>query len=298
MRARPPVLALAAAAAGLFSGVARADSLLLDEQGLFGRVRVEEHDGLRTLSLGDPPTPQSAGRPDDPSWLEYEYTRIAMAALLLGPEPARVLVVGLGGGSMPRFLRWLLPRATIDAVELDPAVARAAKSHFGLVEDRLLRVHVDDGRALLERSRARWDLILLDAYAPDYIPPALATLEFFRLARSHLTPAGVVVANVWGPPNPRFGDVRRTLVEAFGTVLELEGRVDANHLFFAPRAPRPFERATLEARASGRIGAHPLPFDLAELLRGTWRGPVPADAPGELLHDAPAQAPRRPVAGP
>jgi spermidine synthase len=283
LRAR--TLALAVAAATPIA--AQGETLLFDEEGRFGRVRVTEEGGLATLSIGDPPTPQSAGRREDPSWLEYEYARLAMTAALFVPAPRRALVVGLGGGSIQRFVRWMWPECVVDSVEIDAAVVRAARAHFGVDGDPRHRIHVDDGRAFVERAKdRRWDVVVLDAYAPDYIPPALGTLEFFRLVRERLAPGGVVVANVWGPPNPIFEPFRRTLRAAFSSVAEFAGRVDRNHMLVGVRSGEAPGKDELVARAARARGAHPWPFDLAALTREAFAGYLePAGEEEPILRD-------------
>jgi spermidine synthase len=61
-----------------------------------------------------------------------------------------------------------------------------------------MRVYVDDGRDFIEASRGGYDVIILDSFDTDAIPRHLATLEFLRGVQNALTPAGIVVANVWG----------------------------------------------------------------------------------------------------
>lgn len=260
--------------------------VLLDMEGRFGRILVDEVGGLRTLSLGDPPTPQSAMKVGDPSHLEFEYTRLAMAGLLYVPEPRKVLVIGLGGGSMPRFLRWLYPQADIESVEIDPDVVQAARDFFGVKDDAHTKVHLADGRAFVEHAKGTWDLVFLDAYAPDYIPPMLATAEFFEAVRQHLAPGGALVSNVWGPPSPRFGSIRRTHVEVFATVVELAGQVDQNHLFVALPREAPCDKDVLVVRAALPFGAHAMPFDFADVVRRTLVGKVSRTTPGTVLRDA------------
>lgn len=280
LKARTLALAVATTA----PAVALGEEVVFDEEGRFGRVRVTEAEGIKTLSIGDPPTPQSAIRPGDPSWLEFEYTRLAMTGLLFAPAPKRVLVVGLGGASIQRFLRWMWPDCVVDSVEIDEAVVRAAKAHFEVGDDSRHQIHRDDGRAFIEKAKGRrWDLIVLDAYAPDYIPPALGTIEFFRLVRERLSPGGVVVANVWGPPNPIFEPFRKTLRVAFSSVAEFVGRIDQNHLLVGLRSGEAPERQSFTVRAGRLRGAQPWPFDLGTLATETFAGYLEATAEGERL---------------
>jgi len=68
--------------------------------------------------------------------------------------------------------------------------------YFGLADNPELTVVAADARPFLQASRARYDLILIDAYRQPYVPFYLATREFFRLARQRLRPGGIVALNV------------------------------------------------------------------------------------------------------
>ena len=69
---------------------------------------------------------------------------------------------------------------------------------FELPRDQRLRVASEDGRRWLARNDGRWDVIVIDAFYADSIPFHLATVEFLELARSRLSPGGVIVTNVIG----------------------------------------------------------------------------------------------------
>ena len=104
-------------------------------------------------------------------------------ALALVAQPQRVLVVGLGGGSLPSLLRKHFPRLVIDVVDIDPVVVEVAKKFFGFREDAAMRVVVDDGRHYLQQYRDRYDIIFLDAFGDESTPYDLTTLEFLQSMR-------------------------------------------------------------------------------------------------------------------
>ena len=89
-----------------------------------------------------------------------------------------------------------MPDATVDAVEIDPVVVAAARAHFGLRDDARYRVHVADAADWVARDRGRYDFVLLDAYAGEGIPAALASEAFFRAVARRLAPGGVVAINI------------------------------------------------------------------------------------------------------
>lgn len=158
-----------------------------------------------------------------PTALLSPYTRYMTLGLLYVQEPQRALFVGLGGGSLPKWLLEQVPQVQVDVVELDPAVVEVARRLFGVPDDPRLRIQVGDGRRFLAlSSEPTYDLIFLDAYNSDSIPFHLLTREYFESVRTSLKPGGVVVSNVigavTGPRSQFFGAVHRTIAEVFPSV--------------------------------------------------------------------------------
>lgn len=137
---------------------------------------------------------------DDPDRLVFDYTRMSFAGLLLEPEPERILIIGLGGGSIPLTFSDLLPNTRIDVVEIDEAVVNVAKEFFFFRETENMKVTVDDGRPFIKRAAIRnetYDYIVLDAFSGDYIPEHMLTREFLEEVKHILSPNGVLVANTF-----------------------------------------------------------------------------------------------------
>ena len=135
-----------------------------------------------------------------PDRLVFEYTQMMLGALYLKSAPRSILVVGLGGGTLPRTLEKLLPDADIDVVEIDPAVVGVAQRYFGFRPDAHVHLTVQDGRAYVRqtlRGSKRYELIMLDAYEHQYIPEHMLTREFLSEVRSLLQPGGIVAANTF-----------------------------------------------------------------------------------------------------
>jgi spermidine synthase len=222
--------------------------------------------------------------PDRPGHLEIAYTRVGMIGPALAPR-GRILFVGLGGGSMPRFTRRVLPDARVDAVEIDPLVVDAARRFFGVAPDSMFRVHTGDGRAFIEAAPpASWDVVVLDAYADDAIPRALATVEFLRAVAASLAPGGVVAANLWSE-NPLYDAMLATYVAAFHQVrlVRVPGR--PQRIVLAADASRALDRDALVAAARALAARAPLGFDLPGLVAAGYEGAPPAGA-APVLSDA------------
>jgi len=121
----------------------------------------------------------------------------------------KILVIGLGGACLQRYMRELMPGVTVETAELDPAVVDVAKKYFGLVTDDKQKVNVGDGRKFLEGSKDKYDLIILDAFSATSIPYLLATREFLQTCKAHLNEGGAVAANLW-VTLPEYQDMLKT----------------------------------------------------------------------------------------
>lgn len=247
------------------------------------RIRVlERPDGVRELFMGTSRGRQTAMDPEHPERLALPYTRVAMAALALAEPGARILFVGLGGGAMPRYVRWLLPGARIQAVELDPRVVEVARDWFGFRTDSLTAVHVGDGRAFIEAAPpGSFDLVVLDAFDGGVVPRALATQEFLRAVLAALAPGGVVVGNLH-TTDPAYRAMVATYRAVFPGVALLGVPWRRQVIVLAGDAAA-LERDSLLARVRAlEAGADP-GFDLAGLVARnyepapSWRAPVLRD---------------------
>ena len=186
-----------------------------------------------------------------PREMVFAYTRMMMAALLLNPSPRRILVVGLGGGTLPTALEEIYPETTVDGVEIDPAVVSVAERYFGFVATDRLRVHVGDARAFVKRAARNgdtYDLVMLDAFNSDYIPEHLMTREFLLEASSLLTEDGALAANTFA--SSRLYDHESvTYSDVFGPFFNLRLPESSNRVILAAKQPLP-DMLTLQRRAA------------------------------------------------
>ncbi len=186
-----------------------------------------------------------------PDKLLFEFTQLSFVSLaFLGSDPKDVLFVGLGAGAMPKYFAARYPKANIDNVEIDPEMLAVAQRYFNFKETEKMKVHIDDGRLFVKRTKKRYDWIVLDAYHNDYIPFHLTTLEFLKEVRSRLKEDGVVVANITSPFRNRFFDsMVMTYTKAFPHLSVFKGRKSGNFIFVATAGMKPHERESIMARA-------------------------------------------------
>lgn len=179
-----------------------------------GTVDVSERDGVRLLHLGSD-TVQSAMRLAVPNKLELAYTRAMMAFLLFRPEPANILMIGLGGGSLAKFVYHYLPGTRCTAVEINPRVVAVARSHFGLpTPDRRFLVEVGDGAEYVRAHPSCADVLMVDGFDAHSQVEDLASQEFYDDCAAALTDNGVLVANLWGSDR-RFDAYRQRVETSF-----------------------------------------------------------------------------------
>lgn len=184
-------------------------------QTLYHQLYVVDEGGVRYLKFNQ--SFQGGMRLDDPYASAFPYADYFHLALAFQPNLRDVLVIGLGGGLVPKRFHRDYPEVRIDAVEIDPAVVEVARRFFGVPEDDRLRLHCMDGRRFVQQSREQYDLIILDAYYADSIPFHLTTVEFFRELRPRLRDNGVVAFNIIGAVEGRPSKLFRSLYRTFQT---------------------------------------------------------------------------------
>jgi spermidine synthase len=265
----PRAIGLALLLAALWPLQSGAEQILQRQKSLYRDILVTQQGTERCMTFSvrsRGSNRQSCIRTDRPDELVLDYTRLMMAGLIVQPAPRRILVVGLGGGILPRTLAKLLPEATIDSVEIDEAVVAVARKWFLYAPGERSTVAVQDGRVYVKRAlRAgtKYDLVFLDAYDHEYIPEHMLTREFLQEVRGLLAPGGAVVANTFS--SSRLYDAESaTYAAVFGPFQQLR---TGNRVILAGTLPG---EATRRARADRWSAAfRPLGVD-AEWLMERW----------------------------
>jgi spermidine synthase len=245
-------LALAAIVALLASSV---DARTIhSETSLYQNILVTEEGSVRCMqfTVRKDQRNQSCIDQRRPKHLVFPYARMMMASLLLNPMPTNVLVVGLGGGTLPTALSELYPNASIDVVEIDPAVVVVAKRYFGFKPTDNMRVFEQDARVWAKRAESgskRYDLIMLDAFNGDYIPEHLMTREYLAETRALLTNDGVLASNTFAISR-LYHNESVTYADVFGPFFNLRSDDTANRVIIASRAALPdTEKRVANAKA-------------------------------------------------
>lgn len=145
-------------------------------------------------------TDQSYVDLDDPRRLEFDYVqRIADLLDVVADEgrPLRIVHVGGGGLTLPRYVAATRPRSSQIVLEPDAALTELVRRDLPLPKRSGIRVRAVDGRTGISALGAdKADVIVLDAFVGAQVPPELTTVEFLADVRRVLTPTGTVIANL------------------------------------------------------------------------------------------------------
>ncbi len=234
---------------------------------------LRDEQGERSLQFEDGVV-QSRMLDADPSRLVLEYTRLMMGFLLFQPAPARIVMIGLGGGSLAKYCAATLPDADFTAVEIAPEVI-ALRDAFGIPPDGpRFRVVRDDGADFVRRDDAPVDVLLVDGFGSGGRPERLCTTAFYADCRDRLAVGGVLVVNRYAD-DPIDG-----LREAFAErVVVVRADACGNEVVFASAdALFPPAFRVLVERRRALDGMHHVD------LEATVRKIAEADAPDRRRH--------------
>lgn len=251
-------------------------NILLEKDSLYNHLIVKDEGGKRILYFNN--FPQTTMSLNNPAEGAFEYTEYFQTALAFNPNIQKILVIGLGGGSIPKAFNRYFPHITVHTVEIDPVVVDVAKRYFAITENPRHKIFIEDGRSYLRRTKEKYDAIFLDAYVADYygayIPFHLATQEFFTLVKNHLNPGGIIGYNIIGT---LFGEqkqivraIYKTLSSVFGLTYYFPAESSANVVLFGVNSSDKPTLATIRLTAQElvRIGKITSPNFLDRTYRG------------------------------
>ncbi|MCR9279270.1 MAG: fused MFS/spermidine synthase [Pseudomonadaceae bacterium] len=303
-------LGITLAALMILTSVSRsADAKIVHrERSLYSTVLVNKTDNILCLafSIKRDQRNQSCIDTRAPRDMVFSYTRMMMATLLFNPEPRRVLVIGLGGGTLPSAIAELYPDVIIDAVEIDSAVVEVARNFFNYRPHPGTSVTVADGRLFVKRRaslRARqevqkdpgYDLVLLDAFNGDYIPEHMMTREFLTELRSIMSDDGILAANTFALSD-LYHHESATYASVFGQFHNFRLPETGNRVIITGKddLPNPVALADRAAELDTRLSRYGIFLtDYLELIEGEqdWKtdARVLTDqySPANLLQGAP-----------
>ena len=174
-----------------------------------------------------------------PDELRLQYTRIMMGFLMFKPLPARIGMVGLGGGSLVKFCHRYLAQSSIDVVEINPHVI-ALRDEFMVPRDdaRLTVIEADGAWHLRRVPPGSFDVLMIDGFGSAGLPGPLCSQRFYDACRRALAVDCVLVVNLHnGKPN--FGVQAERIRRTFGDSIEVGEDQIGNCIVFASVAGLP-----------------------------------------------------------
>lgn len=183
-----------------------------------------------------------------PNKLILGYTNTMMGFLLFQPEPKRIAMIGLGGGSLAKYCLQHLPEADFTAVEINPDVI-ALRDKFIIPPDGPnFKVLCEDGAVYVQNRSELVDVLLVDGFDQGGQVKQLCSKTFYSDCYAKLQDGGVMAVNLLHS-DPRFGTYTARIREAFNDqVVFVEAEEFGNNIAFAYKG----ENFPLEASVSER----------------------------------------------
>lgn len=170
--------------------------LLYEGESVYNYLQVRDRDDSRILSTNVLFGVQSIMKKNSElTGMYYDYALAApVMAQVTKDKPLRILILGMGTGTFAKQCQKYFPQAHIEGVEIDQKITDLARQQFKLPSS--IPVTTYDGRAFLQSTGGKYDVIMVDAYQDITIPFYMSSREFFTLVQTHLTDNGVMVVNM------------------------------------------------------------------------------------------------------
>ena len=203
------------------------NDLTYEGESVYNYLQVYEDDKRVTLSTNVLFGVQSVYmKQDGLTGMYYDY---AMAAPLMisnkNVTDLDVLILGMGTGTYAVQCEKYFGGMNIEGVEIDEKITDLSRKYFSLSEN--IPVTTYDGRAFLNASDKKYDVIMVDAYQDITIPFQMSSREFFSLVKEHLTENGVMVVNM-NMKGTKDGNINEYLSDTIGSVFDAEYIVDVS----------------------------------------------------------------------
>lgn len=218
--------------------MSRASGKIIHRDHWNGRlIEIIENGDNRSLYFGGNVL-QSTMSISNPHRLALSYTRYMMATLMFMNPPHRVLVVGVGAGSLIRFIHHHFQSCIVDGVDYSSHILKLARGYFNLPDSGVIKLHCSDGHDFLAGRKDRaYDLILVDAFDQEGMAPSVYCADFFGHCRNHLQDNGIVSLNLWSGDGNRMSKIRSELERHFNSCFSLPVPDRGNVICLAGKEP-------------------------------------------------------------
>ncbi|MCF6223824.1 MAG: fused MFS/spermidine synthase [Flavobacteriaceae bacterium] len=144
---------------------------------------------------------------EDPNKSYWDYVDIVTKNILSYRQGNNALLLGLGGGTLYKQLRF--NQLQVEVVELDKRIAWIAKQYFYIDKD--VEVVIDDARHFINTTTKKYDVVIYDLYHSETPPIHLLTKEAFQEISNRLTKEGILTINFYGFISGSKGKAARSI---------------------------------------------------------------------------------------
>lgn len=196
------------------------NNLLYEGESIYNYLQVKERDNSVILSTNVLFGVQSIMKKDNSlTGMYYDY---ALAGPVMSgittKENAKILVLGMGTGTYAKQCQKYFTNASIEGVEIDQKITDLAGKYFQLPDT--IKVTTYDGRAYLNATDQKYDVIMVDAYQDITIPFQMSSVEFFTMVKEHLTKDGIMVVNM-NMRTEKKGNINQYLSDTIANVFDV-----------------------------------------------------------------------------
>ena len=257
-------------------------NLVLDKDTLYNRVWIYESKDSDTdrpiLSLmTDVKGRQSSMFLDKDDNLAIEYSKYFRLFKYFNPTSKRILMIGGGAYSYPKDFLKNNPDLQIDVVELDPEITLLAKKYFNLKDNPRLTIYHQDGRVFLNRTKERYDVVMVDAYQSSLASPyQLTTKEAAEEIYKLLVNNGVIIMNIISSIDGEYGKFLRAEYATYKSVFPQV------YLFLASGQKGPLEPGNImlvALKSPGKVDFSKDGGEYQSFLKNLWTDTVAIDVP-------------------
>lgn len=221
-------------------------------------VQVWEKNDRRELRFGNH-IMQSVMLKKCPDKLVLPYSRFMLLGLLFCPSPKSVLHIGLGGGSIVRWMHREFPDIRQTVIEVNSGVIEAAHRYFDLPYEKRLRVLCADAAESVPNLREKYDLIILDAFGDYGVPEGLKGIDFLYMLRACLNQQSWLVGNLWTVTGD-FEENRGQWKSTFNQVLQARANRKGNVILYGSKLSQLPEKKVFEVTAKNLQKRYQLDF--------------------------------------
>ena len=238
--------------------------VLYESEGILGQVKVVDHPAYLFTSDNRPGralivnnTLQSfASLNENLDYSIWTWSHYYPAAASIFPKGTKVLLLGLGGGTLIKQLQRL--DFDVDVVEIDKRIGEVCKTYFGI--DPNQEIIIDDARHYIRTSSKTYDIIIYDTFLGESVPEHLLTIEGITDAQRILKPGGMIMSNFYGFIHDEIGYAARSVLKTFEAakmetnLLATPGEENSRNLIFLASADQlPFETVNYQEGRSDTI---------------------------------------------